>query len=438
MRHAAYPEYKDSGIEWVGSIPSNWNVKPTFAVAGEETIKNSDGRENTVLSLSYGNIVVRDVEQNFGLLPESFNTYQIVNDGDIVLRLTDLQNDKRSLRVGLSKQRGIITSAYLKLVCKSELEPRYAYRLLHSYDTTKVFYGMGGGLRQSMKFSDFRRLPLIVPSIEEQTQIANFLDRETAKIDTLIEKQQQLIKLLQEKRQAVISHAVTKGLNPNAKMKDSGVEWLGEVPEHWNLKCVRYLGQCQNGINIAGDKFGSGFPFVSYGDVYNNKQLPKVASGLVESSETDRALYSIRYGDVLFTRTSETIDEIGFSSVCLEPIDEAVFAGFLIRFRPFKGVNLNPLFSKYYFQNDLLRAFFVKEMNLVTRASLSQDLLKKMPVALPPENEQIEIAEYLESKTETFNLLVAKSEQAITLMRERRSALISAAVTGKIDVRKAA
>ena len=437
MRHAIYPEYKNSCIEWVGDIPSGWEVKPTFAVAEEETVKNNDGKEDTVLSLSYGNVIVRDIEKNFGLLPESFETYQIVNSGDIILRLTDLQNDKRSLRVGLAKQRGIITSAYLKLVCKKELDCRYAYRLLHSYDTTKVFYGMGGGLRQSMKFADFRRLPIIVPPLEVQTQIANFLDRETAKIDTLIEKQKQLIQLLQEKRQAVISRAVTKGLDPNAKMKESGVEWLGDVPEHWEVSNIRYLGHCQNGINIGGDMFGSGYPFVSYGDVYNNKQLPQSVMGLVQSTEKDREAYSIKYGDVLFTRTSETIDEIGFSSACLCTLDDAVFAGFLIRFRPKKHSGLNPLYSKYYFQNELLRAFFVKEMNLVIRASLSQDLLKNMPVTLPPENEQREIAEYLEHKTNVFSSLIEKSNRAILLMKERRTALISAAVTGKIDVRNA-
>ncbi|POU52211.1 hypothetical protein C3402_01210 [Pantoea sp. PSNIH3] len=230
-KYQPYPEYKDSGVEWVGDMPHHWQTKPAFAAVMDQCIKNSDGAESNVLSLSYGNIVERDVENNFGLLPESFNTYQIVNPGDIVLRLTDLQNDKRSLRVARSTLRGIITSAYLKLACGDELDNRYAYRLLHSYDTTKVFYGMGGGLRQSMKFEDFRRLPFLLPPVEEQRTIAAFLDYETARIDKLIAQQQRLIELLKEKRQAVISHAVTKGLNPDAPMKDSGVEWLGEVPE---------------------------------------------------------------------------------------------------------------------------------------------------------------------------------------------------------------
>ena len=253
-KYQPYPEYKDSGVEWVGEIPKHWNVLPAFAAATNECIKNSDGLETNVLSLSYGNIVERDIENNFGLLPDSFNTYQIVNVGDIILRLTDLQNDKRSLRVGLSKLNGIITSAYLKLVCKSMLQYGYAYRLLHSYDTTKVFYGMGGGLRQSMKFDDFRRLPLLIPTQEEQRTIAAFLDYETARIDQLIAKQQQLIELLKEKRQAVISHAVTKGLNPNAPMKDSGVEWLGQVPEHWDVMKVGHAFNIANNLRTPIDR----------------------------------------------------------------------------------------------------------------------------------------------------------------------------------------
>ena len=202
--------------------------------------KNLKGLEGNILSLSYGSIVRRNVEDNSGLLPESFNTYQIVDYGDIILRLTDLQNDKRSLRVGLVKETGIITSAYMKLSAIKTINPFFAYRLLHSYDTAKVFYNMGGGLRQSMKFEDFRRLPILLPSLQEQKEIADFLEHETAKIDTLIAKQERLIELLKEKRQAVISHAVTKGLDPTVPMKESGVEWLGEVPAHWIINQLKF------------------------------------------------------------------------------------------------------------------------------------------------------------------------------------------------------
>ena len=217
-------------------------------------------------------------------------------------------------------------------------------------------------------------------------------------------------------------------------MKDSGVEWLGEVPAHWDVKALRYLGECQNGINIGGDAFGSGFPFVSYGDVYKNDVLPVEVAGLVQSSAEDRQRYSVQTGDVFFTRTSETVDEIGFSATCLQELPDAVFAGFLIRFRP-TGESIDPRFSKYYFRNQGLRIFFNKEMNLVTRASLSQDLLKLLPVTLPPVTEQIKIADFLDRVTAEFVSLLEQGLRSIDLLTERRSALISAAVTGKIDVR---
>ncbi|MDM2755891.1 MULTISPECIES: restriction endonuclease subunit S [unclassified Citrobacter] len=200
---------KDSGIEWLDSIPSSWEVKPTYAICSASTEKNTDGLENNVLSLSYGNIIKRKTDTNFGLLPDSFNTYQIVKDGDIILRLTDLQNDKNSLRVGLVTQSGIITPAYLKLSVKHAITPSFSYYLLHTYDIFKVFYGMGGGLRQSMKFEDFRRLPLLIPSKIEQESIVTFIDKKIIKIDILIEKQLQQIALLKERRTALISAAVT-------------------------------------------------------------------------------------------------------------------------------------------------------------------------------------------------------------------------------------
>lgn len=155
--------------------------------------------------------------------------------------------------------------------------------------------------------------------------------------------------------------------------------------------------------------------------------------GLVQSSAEDRARYTLKAGDVLFTRTSEIIDEIGFSSVCMENMPNAVFAGFLIRFRPIKG-KLFPLFSKFLFRNERLRAFFSKEMMIVTRASLSQGLLQRMPVVLPPSEEQREIAQYLQKSEDTFVSVSEKTKTSIDRLKEYRSALITAAVTGQIDV----
>src|SRR5690606_23152961 len=235
-----YPAYKDSGVEWLGEVPVHWKEKPFFSLVRERCESNAGMKQENLLSLSYGRIVNKDINSLDGLLPASFETYQVVHPGDIVFRLTDLQNDKRSLRSAIVRETGIITSAYLAGVCRG-IFPEFASFLFRAYDSIKVFYSMGGGLRQSMKYSDMKWLPIFLPEWQEQTQIARFLDHETARIDALIAEQQRLIELLKEKRQAVISHAVTKGLDPTVPMKDSGVEWLGEVPAHWDVVAIKWL-----------------------------------------------------------------------------------------------------------------------------------------------------------------------------------------------------
>ena len=271
------------------------------------------------------------------------------------------------------------------------------------------------------------------PSIAEQARIAAYLDTRCREIDQVIAAKERQNQLLRDQRIAIINEALTKGLKPKATFKDSGFEWLGAVPRHWNVLKLRYVGSCQNGISKSGDLFGSGFPFVSYGDVYQNEVLPAEVAGLVESTPEDQESYSVLKGDVFFTRTSETIEEIGLTSVCMKTIKKATFAGFLIRFRPFDGM-LSTSFAKYYFKCDKHRAFFVKEMNIVTRASLGQDLLKKLPVLLPPLPEQDQIAAYLDSRCGEIDRVVAANEGMVKKLKEYRSSLIWEAVTGKVAV----
>ncbi|EJD6047031.1 restriction endonuclease subunit S [Providencia rettgeri] len=434
-RYKVYPEYKDSGVEWVGEIPTYWFVKPTFSVFDPTVTKNTEGQESIVLSLSYGNIIERDVDTNFGLLPESFNTYQIVNDGDLILRLTDLQNDKKSLRVGLVKQTGIITSAYLKLKANKSIEPRFAYRLLHSYDTTKVFYGMGGGLRQSMKFEEFRRLPILIPPLEEQHKIANFLDHETAKIDTLIAKQEKLIELLQEKRQAVISRAVTKGLNPDVPMKDSGVEWLGEVPEHW---VVSKLGLYANKIGSGKTPKGGadvyqdeGVLFLRSQNVYDDglRISGKDATYISNEIHVEMQNSAVKPNDVLLNITGGSIGR-----TCIFPanVGEANVNQHvcILRF----DTELAP-----YLANVMKSSSIKEQIDIVqvggNREGLNFEQIANMKFCIPPKAEILKINSFIDSQLTKFNSLILKSISVIELMKERKTALISAAVTGKIDVR---
>jgi len=204
-----YPAYKDSGVEWLGQIPAHWEMLPGHRCFVERKRPNIGLMETTVLSLSYGRIVVKPKEKLRGLVPASFETYQVVDPGDIVCRPTDLQNDKNSLRFGLVRNRGIITSAYMTFRTAERLDSNFGYLLLYAYDLRKVFYGLGSGLRQNLEWRDFKRLPCLVPPLPEQTGIVEYLDAQTAKIEAAIAAARREIDLLNEYRTRLIADVVT-------------------------------------------------------------------------------------------------------------------------------------------------------------------------------------------------------------------------------------
>ncbi len=200
---------KTSGVEWIGDIPEKWNVRKLFQVFTQVKNKNQGMVETNLLSLSYGKIRQKNIETSFGLLPESFETYNIIDKNDIVLRLTDLQNDQKSLRVGLSTQRGIITSAYVTMRAKNPHMASYLYYLLHTFDIEKGFYGMGDGVRQGLNWDELKHLSFVLPSLSEQKKIADYLDKKCAEIDSLIEKKQQFLTELATYKKSLIYEYVT-------------------------------------------------------------------------------------------------------------------------------------------------------------------------------------------------------------------------------------
>ncbi|MBP8013489.1 MAG: restriction endonuclease subunit S [Acinetobacter sp.] len=437
-KYQKYAEYKDSGVEWLGEIPNDWEMwklSHAYTEIGSGTTPSTSNEENFEGNIPW--VTTGELRENLILdtkkkvsqrTIEQFPTLKKYPIGSVAIAMYGATIG----RLGIFGIEATTNQACCVMTTSKVLNNKYVFYWLQAFKNEIIQLSSGGG-QPNINQEKVASLKISAPFFEDQINIANFLDHETAKIDSLIAKQEKLIELLKEKRQAVISHAVTKGLNPDVSMKDSGVEWLGKVPEHWEVRQLRYLGSCQNGINIGAEYFGSGSPFISYGDVYRNPELPSVFEGLVQSTENDKRIYSVQRGDVLFTRTSETIEEIGFSSTCLTDVKDATFAGFLIRFRPIQNTLL-PEYSKFYFRNILLRAFFVKEMNLVTRASLSQELLKKLAVPFSSLEEQKQIADFLSAKERVFDKLVNDCIKQIELLKERRTALISSAVTGKINV----
>lgn len=438
MKLKPYPKYKPSGVEWLGDVPAHWDVVPLFTVLTERWTKNTGNQVQNVLSLSYGKIIERDVESNHGLLPESFETYQIIEPNDVILRLTDLQNDQRSLRVGQVKQRGIITSAYVCLRAVGWSDPDFTYLLLHGYDLRKAFYGLGGGVRQSMSFEDLKRLTFLLPPRAEQSAIVTFLDRETSKIDTLITKQEKLIELLLEKRQSVISHAVTKGLDPSVPMKPSGVAWLGEVPEHWQVVPIKHLvasigqgwsPQCENfpaeegewGVLKVGCVNGGTFR------AEENKALPPELEPLPN--------LAIAAGDLLVSRAN-TRELVGSAAVAPLDFPWLMLCDKLYRLR-LKVQQAKPEFVSALLGTPAARKCIEAEATGASPSMLNigQGTILGLAIALPSLDAQEAIMRHVKATTAKIDTLIAKARQAIELQKEHRTALISAAVTGKIDVR---
>jgi len=425
-----YPKYKDSGVEWLGEVPEHWELQPLFAIANERSESNRGMLEDNLLSLSYGRIIQKDIDSNDGLLPESFETYQIVHPGDIVFRLTDLQNDKRSLRTAIVEQQGIITSAYLALA-PEKVRPQFINYLLRAYDVTKVFYSMGGGLRQSLKFSDVRRLPILVPHREEQRRIASFLDYETGKIDALVDKQARLIELLKEKRQVVISHAVTKGLNPGAPMTESGVEWLGKVPACWEVPgFTKYLSSVVDYRGRTPTKVDDGAFLVTAKNIRNGAIDYDASQEYIEAKEYEKVMKRGRpeIGDVLFTT------EAPLGQVAIVDRTDIALAQRIIKFRG-NPERLTNQFLRYWIMGNACQFNLGQLATGSTALGIKGSKIGQLRICLPQLDEQLAITAMLDRETAKLDLLVEEATHAIGLLNERRSALMSAAVTGKIDVR---
>lgn len=427
MQFKQYPSYKNSGVEWLGEVPEHWNLKRFCYLFAENKKKNIGLKETNVLSLSYGNIKEKKIDDNKGLLPESFETYQIIEPNDIVFRFTDLQNDKRSLRSAISKYHGIITSAYIAVKTKQNAD-FYNY-LFRAYDLQKVFYSMGEGMRQSLKMDELNKMPVVLPSEDEQKRIVAFLNTETIRIDNLITKQEKLIELLEEQRKSIISHAVTKGLNPNAPMKDSGVEWLGEVPEHWDVKSYRFVSKIYRG------KFGhrprndpslydGEYPFIQTGDVARAGKYIQTYSQTL--NEKGKAVSQVFTSGTLVMAIAANIGDTAILNF------EAYAPDSVVGFKPHKNIDLEFLRFSFIASLQALEQTAVQS----TQANLNVERIGALKTTFPPLSEQIEISNYLNAENEKNNHLISKQNQLIEKLKEYRSSIISHAVTGKIDVRE--
>lgn len=425
---------KDSGIEWIGKIPQNWNIERLQFHIYEINIKNSPIQTDNVLSLTnkLGVIPYNEKGNQGNKAKENYAEYKIALPDTIVVNSMNVLIGS----VGISKYFGCVSPVYYIFNTDFNTDLRFINYIMQTVQFQKELRKYANGIleiRLRVSSSDILKRPIAIPNKVTQVAISDFLDRECAKIDETISKTKFTIKEYKKLKQSVITEAVTKGLNPDVKMNDSRYDFIGKIPELWEICRLKNIGTLQNGISKGGEFFGKGYPFVNYGDVYRNYALPESVSGLVETTEAERNKYSVEKGDIFFTRTSETIEEVGFSCVCEKTILDATFSGFVIRARPFNS-SLVTGYAKYYFRSNHNRFYLVKEMNLVTRASLGQDLLKSMPVLIPPKEEQQQISDFLDKKCAEIDSIITKNEQIISELDNYKKSIIYEYVTGKKEV----
>ena len=414
---------KDSGLSWVGEIPSDWVSHPVYYYFGERKNKNIFGQEDNLLSLSYGRVIRKDINTNGGLLPESFNTYNIVEAGDIIIRPTDLQNDKKSLRTGLCLERGIITSAYIALRPIRRLNSGFFRYLLHAYDISKVFYNMGNGVRQGLNFSEFSSLMVFEPPIEIQDKITQYLDTATAEVDEIISDIQTQIDILEQYKRSVITETVTKGLTSDVEMKDSGIQWVGEIPAHWLVHPVySYYGERKNKNRLGKE---DNLLSLSYGRVIR-KDINTNDGLLPESFNT----YNIvEAGDIIIRPTDLQNDKRSLRTGLVK--EHGIITSAYIDLCPLKQVD-----SRYFHfllhAYDVMKVFY--NMGNGVRQGLNYSEFSRLMVFEPPYDEQVAMADYLETMvTEVDTIIEQKKEQMSVLDAYKRS-LIFEYVTGKKEV----
>ncbi len=423
-------EMKDSGIEYVGAIPNDWDLVRLRAYFGERKNKNKDGNETNLLSLSYGRIIRKNIDKTDGLLPASFNTYNIVEKNDIIIRPTDLQNDKRSLRTGLVTEHGIITSAYIDLMPIGNVDSRFVHYLLHSYDILKVFYNMGSGVRQGLNYSEFSKLKVPMPLLSEQQAIADYLDETCSKIDEIIAEAKASIDEYKELKQSVIFEAVTKGLDKNIEMKDSGVEWIGEIPNDAKLVPLKYLVSktITDGTHQTPDYESSenGSPFLSSKDI---------SSGKIDFSNIKYITKKLH--EELYKNVAPQINDIllaknGTTGVAALVETDMVFDIYvtLALIRP----DITKVLPKYLLHDIncyVVKRQFDEHLLGIGVPNLHLSVIRNTKVIIHNKNQQKEISDFLDKRTAEIDSLITEKESLINDLEAYKKSLIYEVATGK-------
>ncbi|RYE28576.1 MAG: restriction endonuclease subunit S [Sphingobacteriaceae bacterium] len=460
-----YEKYKDSGVEWLGEIPEHWEVKKLKHIFFEKKKKTNPALNSG--SISFGKVVIKNDEK----IPISTKaSYQEVLKGDFLVNPLNLNYDLISLRIALSYIDVVVSSGYIVLNSTKVIDKEYFKYLLHRYDVAYMKL-LGSGVRQTINFNDIADSLLAFPPIQEQTAIASFIDQKTAKIDQAIAQKVKLIELLKERRQILIHHAVTKGLDDDrlncdedslnydfdddrntliaksnqsnqspsqnqkkSKFRPSGVEWIGEIPEHWEVKRLKYLliGKLKYGANESGIEYHSDLPrYVRITDFGQDGKLSE-DNKLSLTWEKGNS-YLLKDGDILFARSGATVGKTYQFKKTMSIENNYSYAGYLIKAEANESIILSDFL--YLYTNSPLfniwkEGIFIK----ATIENIGADKYAQLPVILPSISEQHKILENFNQDSTKIATAISLKEKEIEKLKEYKATLINSAVTGKIKV----
>jgi len=431
-----YESYRDSEVNWIGDIPEHWSVLPFKALFQMSTEKNGKSIKGEMLSVSgYRGIEIKHYEyEEQKRSNESLVDYRVVRKGQLVVNTMWLNY----AGLGVSDYEGYVSPAYRSYNISSQLHGRYAHYLMRSHVYVDAYTGQMQGIRPNslqIKNCDFNKFPILIPSPTEQERIANFLDEKTAEIDDAIAKKQRLIELLKEQKTILINQAVTKGLNPDVPMRDSAVEWIGDVPTHWDVKKLKYYSEVQSGITLGKLYSGNKLVIAPYLRVANVQdgyfKLDEIAELQLPQRVIDQ--YLVRVGDILVTEGGD-IDKLGRGTVWEGEIKDCIHQNHIFAVRINKSV-ASEYFVSLAMGADYGRKYFTHTANKTTNlASTNRTKLGNFPIALPPPSEQKLIMDYANAINSRFGIVIATAEKEIATLCELKQTVVAEVVTGKIKL----
>ncbi len=430
-----YSEYKDSGVKWLGEIPSHWEMKRWRFLMSENIQKNTNCKIRLQLQFRYGDIVRKPSQSEESDVLDTISKYTIVQPNDIMINGLNLNYDFVSQRVAQVTESGVITSAYICLRPTEIANSKYYTYFLKSMDAKKMFHGMGTGIRLTLSYNELKNQFIPCPSSREQDAIASYLDAATSKIDAAIAQQQKMIDLLNERKQIIINNAVTKGLDPNVKMNPSGIDWIGDIPEHWEIRKTLFVLSMPitDGPHETPQLFDEGIPFVSAEAIScgNGKIDFNHIRGFVSNSfyEECSKKYIPQKNDIYMIKSGATTGKVAIVDT------DRIFTIWspLAVFRPNKKV----IYYKYLYFVLQSRPYQIQVQlgwSFGTQQNIGIRSLEKLKISVPPLEEQKSICERLETQIKKIDMCIDNATSQISLLQERKQIIINDVVTGKVKV----